>query len=66
MSICPECGKKVRGADKVRIKGIWRHHHTSIKKPEKIKTEQMKMKNKNLTDEQMIKGMVDKFMKGVN
>ena len=32
MSICPECGKKISGSNKIKIKGVLRHHHTSRKK----------------------------------
>ena len=39
MSICPKCGKKIRGADKIKVKGVWRHHHTSRKKKEVKQTE---------------------------
>jgi len=40
MSICPDCGKKIRGADKIKKNGVWKHHHTSRKKKQVKVTEQ--------------------------
>jgi hypothetical protein len=66
MSICPECGKKIRGANKIKIRGVWRHHHSSVRKPAKIKTRNLELENTHLTEEQLIKRLVESKYKGVN
>lgn len=65
MSICPQCSKKIRGADKIKVKGVWRHHHTSRKKKEvKITEYGLKFKKhpNGYTDEQLLKRAVEKSM----
>jgi len=68
MSICLKCGKKIRGGDKIKVKGVWMHHHTSIRKPVKAHVKMksgrtnwlsLSIKNKNLSDEQLISRMVE-------
>jgi hypothetical protein len=55
-----KCGKKIRGADKIKIKGVWLHkHHTSIKKPAKIKSRNLEMENSKLSDDQLIKRLAE-------
>jgi hypothetical protein len=66
MSICPECGKKISGANKIKIKGVWRHQHSSVRKPAKIKRRNLELGNSHLTEEQLIKRMVESKYKGVS
>ena len=60
MLICPKCGKKISGADKIKVKGVWRHHHTSIKKlvRDHVKLEGI-VKSENLSDDQLIRRAVE-------
>jgi len=75
MSICPTCGKRVKGADKVKKKGVWRHHHSSRKKVEVKQTEYgLKFKKHpnvprswgvnpdRYTDDQLLKRAVERSM----
>lgn len=75
MSICPDCGKKIRGADKIKVNGIWMHHHTSRKNPHvKITEHGLKFKkHPNVTrawgsnpehynDDQLLRRAVEKRM----
>jgi hypothetical protein len=33
MPVCPVCKKRIRGQNRTKVKGVWMHKHTSIKKP---------------------------------
>jgi hypothetical protein len=69
MSICPVCKKRVRGADKVKVKGVWQHHHSPVKKKVKIvlkprslgmSTMVKTLYEKSLTDEQLLRKALEK------
>lgn len=32
---CPRCKESVKGADKIKIEGVWYHHHSPVKKKHK-------------------------------
>jgi hypothetical protein len=75
MSVCPECGKKIKGADKIKVKGVWRHHHNSVKKLNVKQTEHgLKFKKpgnvqrswgvnpEHYSDDQLLKRAVERRM----
>ncbi len=51
MPICPVCKKMVRRSDRVKTNGVWRHHHSSIKKKIHI----FVIYKEHQTDEQLIR-----------